>query len=203
MKVIYNGKRNGRLKNIITGLILLLILIVATTNNGLADTYSQNPTDDALVNNTKQGNVYTNYYLSVYFDGAVYNRSYLKFDLSSIPDDAVINSAELRLYSITSPNSIIKPVVDLNYVANDSWSETTLNWTNRPAYDANILLDSSTPGVNSWQTFNLLKNNNWVYANDLSDNYLSLIIKEGEPLSSIVKQAWYSPDEYNVYFLSG
>jgi hypothetical protein len=198
MKIMNAGNGNGHLKNLITGLILLLTLIVATPNDGLADTYSQYSDDDALVNSTKPNNIYgLTHYLSVYFDGDVYNRSYLKFDLSSIPDSATITGARLWLWCFTS-NNYPTPQVDLNHVTNDTWNETTLTWNNRPAFD-NIKLDSSAPVVNNWQMFNLLNGNNWNYAVDLADNYLSLIIKEGEPLTSIVKQAWYSPDEHLSY----
>jgi hypothetical protein len=193
MKKIYGESGKEKLMNGIAGLIVLLMLTAATPNSGLAYTYSGNPTDDALVNSTKAEKVYgLAYYLSVYFDGAVYNRSYLKFDLSSIPDSATITEAKLWLYCFTS-NDLSLPQVDINHVADDNWSETTLTWSNRPAFDA-TKLDTSSAAVNNWQTFNLL-NGNWNYALDLSDDFLSLIIKEGEPLSSTVKQAWYSPDE--------
>jgi hypothetical protein len=189
MKITNAEGGKGNMKNLLASLFLLLMLMVATPINGLANAYIINPDADALVNSTKPVKTYGFYYLSVYFDGTVYNRSYLKFDLTNIPDSAIITKAELSLYSFTSANSSIKPLVSVNHVSDDSWSEDTLTWNNRPAFDATAL-DTSMPGVNAWQTFNLLNGNNWNYALDLSDNYLSLIIKEGEPLSSIVKQAW-------------
>jgi hypothetical protein len=189
------SKKNsrGRLVSLLVGLFLFIMLIIATPYNGLAETYSQQPTDDVLVNSTKTvtPGYYASFYLSVFYDGTVYNQSYLKFDLSSIPDGAHITEARLWVYANSLSNG---PVVDLNYVADHTWTEGTLLWSNRPAFGAR--LDSSVPAAIGWQTFDLLNNNNWNYAADLSDDFLSLILKEGE-VTTTVKQVHYYATDYD------
>jgi len=71
-------------------------------------------------------------------------RGFLKFDISSIPAGATIMEAKLRLhcYYITE---YIKNVSDvqIRQVTDDSWVETSINWTNQPAYGSvcsNIIL---------------------------------------------------------------
>lgn len=54
---------------------------------------------------------------------------YLKFDLSSIPGPII--SAKLNLYQRVSGIDT-RNVYD---VANDNWTETTLTWANKPAYE--------------------------------------------------------------------
>ncbi|MCG9792830.1 CBM96 family carbohydrate-binding protein [Flavobacterium algicola] len=84
--------------------------------------------------------------------------AYYKFDLSAIPGEIV--SAKLRLYQRTS-NAEIRNVYD---VADDSWSESTLNWNNKPAYDnerASIITNKST--WNEWDVSSYVAQE---YAND-------------------------------------
>ncbi|MCX6820892.1 MAG: DNRLRE domain-containing protein, partial [Candidatus Aenigmarchaeota archaeon] len=77
-----------------------------------------------------------------YDDGSDVRRSYLKFDLSSIPAGSTINSATLSLFKQTGDNS---RTVYLYLVATDTWVEGTctdshdscgggIKWENMPAY---------------------------------------------------------------------
>ena len=68
-------------------------------------------------------------------------REILKFDLSSIPSNATIISANLYLYSYPTP-TLNGNFVDANYGANNTllvqqvtanWSPSTLTWANQPA----------------------------------------------------------------------
>ncbi|MDN3580615.1 DNRLRE domain-containing protein [Mucilaginibacter flavus] len=79
-------------------------------------------------------------------------RDLLKFDLSSIPSNATIVSAELRLYSDTIPqngdlvhaNSGTDNSFIIQQVATD-WDKTTVNWANQPAgLTANQIVLAST-----------------------------------------------------------
>jgi hypothetical protein len=204
-------KRLGSKISVSLLFLLMVLFFLSIPNNGFADSYSQLPTDDVLVNFTKSvaPGYYQDVYLSVYYDGVKYNRSYLKFDLSSIPDSARITQAVLNLYCYETSSS---PIVSVNYVSNDSWSEATtiaLQYTlptppntiypaNAPGFDSTPLLDPFTAAI-GWQTIDLLTAGRWNYGQDLLDDTLSLILKEGEPLSggTPVKYAHYYSDEYN------
>jgi len=98
-------------------------------------------------------------------------RTYLKFDLSSIPDNATINSATLRVYSYVAPYTFELQV----YHANDSWTEGSVTWNNQPG--TTVLLGSrSGLAVNSWNNWSL---NPSLITGDLADNELSLQIRHG------------------------
>jgi hypothetical protein len=67
-------------------------------------------------------------------------REYLKFDLSSIPQNASIISANLFLYS--NPEPLTGNLVDANFGSNNSlliqqvnsnWSPSTISWENQPS----------------------------------------------------------------------
>jgi hypothetical protein len=57
-------------------------------------------------------------------------RSFVQFDVSSIPAVAIINTATMRLYLDTAPAA--SRSYDAHRVT-ASWVETTINWSNQPA----------------------------------------------------------------------
>ena len=65
-------------------------------------------------------------------DARPVQRSYLKFDLSSI--DGTVTSAVLRLTATSSSTAGF----DVREVADSSWSESTLTYANAPAYSSSI-----------------------------------------------------------------
>lgn len=96
--------------------------------------------------------------------------SYVKFDLSSLPDDAVITSASLNLY-INSNGSDTSPGI---YHAVDNWEEETVAYSTKPVNDTTIASAGSWYNIaNQWVSFNL---SNWSYQADLSDNYLTVML---------------------------
>jgi hypothetical protein len=62
--------------------------------------------------------------------GGQRNRSYLQFDLSSIPTTAVVLKAELRLYYHSS--SSVQPVDVGAYEVTSSWNDSTITWNVQP-----------------------------------------------------------------------
>ena len=55
-------------------------------------------------------------------------RAYLKFDLSDIPDDAVIVKASVKLYYFKSTGSAAAPIGA--YSVEESWTEGSITWNN-------------------------------------------------------------------------
>jgi len=74
-------------------------------------------------------------------NGSETSRSYLKFDLSSIPSDATIFYALLGFYYSGYEGSS-EPKLGLSRV-NTSWSEETITWDNQP--DFSLVYDYSFP----------------------------------------------------------
>jgi hypothetical protein len=109
-------------------------------------------------------------------------RSYLMFDLSSIPDDATVVSAEFGMYlggiSQGSYNSC-DPSTGVYYVQNDSWTKSGITWGNAPAasyggdYQDTVTPSSTNPYV--WDIFSGT-DFQWAWAPDLVDNRISLMI---------------------------
>jgi hypothetical protein len=58
---------------------------------------------------------------------------YLRFDLGSIPDNAVIESAQLTMNAYGGLARGGDGNVYTYFVSNDSWDEATISWNNRPA----------------------------------------------------------------------
>jgi len=63
-------------------------------------------------------------------------RSWVKFDLSNIPDGVVIVSAVFRAYLNDEWNFTQDAAIGLYYSADDSWSETGITWNNQPEFAA-------------------------------------------------------------------
>jgi hypothetical protein len=165
--------------------LVLVVLMAATPAAGLATSYSISPTADTQVQ-AFQPNY--NYGADQSFwvnwggtSGNAKGRSFLRFDLSSIPDTYQITQAVLHLYHYTNSGSV-NNVVDVHYVSNDSWKETgsgAITWNNAPAYGAKLgaqtIPKSSPPG---WATFNLFGvPGAWNWSADLNDNAVSLMLK--------------------------
>jgi uncharacterized repeat protein (TIGR02543 family) len=55
-------------------------------------------------------------------------RTYLKFDLSGLPSDAIIDSATLHMYRTADPN------IPSAYETTDGWTETEIKWSNQPGF---------------------------------------------------------------------
>lgn len=101
--------------------------LTTTTLSSTKDTYidvknssTNYGTDSKLWVTTHEGNTPGSY---------VYSRSFISFDLSSIPTDAEIHSVKLRLYRDTAyaGSNSFKAVL-----AKQSWTETGLNSSNQP-----------------------------------------------------------------------
>ena len=71
-------------------------------------------------------------------------RSFLKFDVSSIPlgEDIIIQSATLRLWAESYPDAT--RVYDLHLVT-DNWTENSVIWDSQPAVAATAAASSPTP----------------------------------------------------------
>lgn len=77
-------------------------------------------------------------------------RSYLKFDLSSIPADSTIASATLRYYYYRYWEA--DPVGRMNDIhkVTASWNEGTLCWNNKPAYNPTAVISYIVPSSYGW-----------------------------------------------------
>jgi acid phosphatase type 7 len=72
-------------------------------------------------------------------------RTYLKFPVSGIGTKTIL-SAKLRLYAVDPSNAGGR----LHRVSSTSWGESTITWSNAPAYSATVIGSIGSVVVNTW-----------------------------------------------------
>jgi hypothetical protein len=194
-------------------LLLMGMFVQVGTVQAIPD-YDEDPIADIIVDS--RGYIINLGYVSAQGYGnenpyiASVQRSYLQFDLSSIPDNAVIDSAVFGIYWIQHPMGTVglsDPWVTLHYVESDSWDEsgfggTTTEWLDQPFpidYDGSYFIDEEKNTVASIIPYewNLLDTTGtpWDWAADLQndDDLLSLMLMA--TLESTDNVSWfYSKD---------
>jgi hypothetical protein len=163
--------------------------------NGSPTTVQIYPTNDAYVSSEEPNNsAGTQPYLYVYTNGDEY-RSLLKFSLSSVPDDAEVQSATLKVLIDADhwPWSGAGASVEARAVTNDVWSESTITWNNQPPYGS--LLDTVTQSfyddgemAEEWWEWNVAT---WVSSELSGDKTASFCLKATE------NQCWFCAGEYS------
>ena len=112
------------------------------------------------------------YYLTVGGDEAEYLFvSFVKFDLSSLPNDAEILDGEIRLYSSESPSHSF--TIDM-YPIRENWDESTVSWDSEISYkdispDQGLIssLTVSSSGWHEWEATSVVDE----WAGGLRTNY--------------------------------
>jgi len=81
-------------------------------------------------------------------------RSFLKFDISSIPSGSTINSASLNPYHRINPWSGWSWVdLVVHKLTDDTWGETTITWNNQPAYGVEADRRIGGGSAGTWDIF--------------------------------------------------
>lgn len=153
----------------------------------LNDVYTAN--NYAYYENVNAGRVYDQ---SLSPKRMITARTYLKFDLSSIPDNAVINSVTLYLYCYSTKSVALDLRV---YHTNDDWQDTAVTWNQQPG-TTTLLGNRVGLTVNSWNSWSLSPSG---ISEDLADNTLSLQIRHAnESLESPGSYGWFRSTEYDL-----
>jgi PKD repeat protein len=135
------------------------------------------PTDDAYVRSTSPGaNAGGDVTIRTYHSSSSDTYSYLKFTLSGVTGP--VSSVRLRIF-VTDGSAVAGKIYG---VADTSWSEGTITWTNKPAVGSLLGSGTSAP-VGTWVEINL--------GTSISGNgTYSLVLKDGSS-----DAAWYSSKE--------
>lgn len=169
-------------------LALLAFTIPALTSSRVRADVTQllRPIDDSLVvsdASLADQNYGSDPQLVVWANYPVFGaRSYLKFELSGIPDGEAVTFARLNLFQFLGGG--YASGVDVFRVSDDDWSEGTITWNDQPvlvpeAADR-IAQDLTLTGYErGWVSFDLLENGVWDPAVDLTqgDRRISLIVR--------------------------
>lgn len=141
---------------ILIGIIVLPIAAIPLVNaqEGQA---SINPTDDTFIDFSQQDSNYggqTNLYVEK-FQQSQDNwerRTWLEFNLSSVPEGATVDVAILRLYC----DSALETYDVYAHSSSDaSWTELTLTWSNMPSYNNTSMDVEQVATPNRWYNWSV------------------------------------------------
>lgn len=130
--------------------LLALVMLAAVPGSGRATSYTFSPMDDATVYeinpNQNAGFIIAN---GAYSEPDII-RSYLKFDISSIPNSEIIIGGTLNLFvQSVGGNS----AVDIYTGSNNTWTEGTITRNTQPGFGS--LITSFANAINTWSQVNL------------------------------------------------
>lgn len=170
-------------KLLITTLTGIVCLFINTSKAGTLQLY---PTNDAYINSNEADTTHNNNSLSAAYSSTTYaiTRSYIMFNISAIPAEQSIVSAQLRL----SPNyiSIPGPTIGVHYLGNDNWSETTLTWNNAPNTFNTIATDIQS--ITTEDTYFNVKND--VSLSYYDNDIYSAVLKLPNEMAGIGASFW-------------
>jgi len=148
---------------VVLGLVLLLSSFSIRTVFAQSGQVELKPTDDTYADSDmpdyilggREDLLFQNY-LFVLDNETSESIVWLKFNLSSIPDGAVVDEATLHLYEngeiIAVPDIMTSFDINAHSCSNDSWTELTLTYSNMPSYNMTSM-DSVTVGT-SYEWYN-------------------------------------------------
>jgi hypothetical protein len=116
--------------------------------------------DSMVVNQLPDDNYVDNQYFSLgNLSASVFLRGYLQFDVSSIPIEAVIINAELKLYQYQTIVLVVF-IIGLHQVT-ESWDENLITWNNQPDYspspESTVTITVGAETWLSWSVSSLLE----------------------------------------------
>jgi len=121
-------------------------------------------------------------------------RTYIKFDLSSIPTDVRVTDADLKLYQY-SANGTDNFVIGLYKITND-WDESTIDWDPQPtsSTDAEITIDITAAAITwkSWDIDTLVQG--WL---DGTNTNYGMVLKDTDE-SSVNTIAYFYTSDYTT-----
>lgn len=137
-----------------------------------------------------------------------YYRSYLQFDLSLLPVDAVILHAYLKLYQFDDTTS--EDFMIALHQVTGNWDTSTITWNNQPVYssspESTITVTAAATTWLTWDITALLKG--WYeesipnYGVILKDNYESLANVSGCYSSEFIAEPVLIPKLEIIYYVS-
>ncbi len=130
------------------------------------------------------------------------SRSWLKYDLSSIPKEIGITSVSVNLYCNQEFMSTEDLPLAIYYSDDDTWSETTITWNNQPSFDASPLDVIDTPASpnmfvpGTWYSWDVTS----AFKTSLTQNKtLSLVLKQIDEVATNVTWIYFVEKEYDAF----
>lgn len=117
--------------------------------------------------------------------------AYVMFDLSDIPSDATIESAELKLFTVAVCEA--RPV-GTHYSPEDAWIEAGITWNNKPSYaetPTDVITISEEDKWYSWDVTSDLKK-------ALGDRSLTEVLKCEDVRDHVNTWIWFTSKDYGL-----
>lgn len=203
---------SGKREAIFRGFVIILVLgLVSVSLFGLRIAYAQagqvtfKPTDDTYVDSSQPN---SNYGGQVYLQidnystqESVLNQTqtvtddsivWLKFDLSFVPEGAVIDEATLQLWKEFASETF---KVVAQSCSDNSWTESALTYSNMPSYDTSSGDEAIVAGYNAqWCNWSIVD----IVKGSLSSGSAVVTIVLREPsLHGNASEIWFASKEMN------
>jgi len=142
---------------ILIGIIALPIATIPLVNAQEGEA-TINPIDDTYVDFDNQNSNYggqTSLYVEKYqdsFENTWERRIWLKFNLSAIPDGAIVDISTLRLYCYWTSETYN---VYAHSSSDTSWTELTLTWSSMPSYNATSMDIEQVATASRWYNWSV------------------------------------------------
>jgi len=153
-------------------LLPAIILLFALPRVALAETIDLTSVADSFVNDGYPDNNYGSAHSLITSYNSVYRWSLTRFDLSSLPGEAQIDTAVLKVYLYGSSGDASVPTMAARITGD--WTESGVKWNNRPMFDESTgvttNIDTAT-GYKSWDITEIVRG--W-QNNDFSNYGLAL-----------------------------
>ena len=116
---------------------------------------------------------------------------WLKFNLSSVPNGALIDTATLQLYASGVGETYN---VDAYSCSDNSWNELTLTYSNMPSYNTALIDSELVPSAFEWYNWSVVD----AVRSALNTNstQLTLVLNEPTPHSSLNGVSFYSKESF-------
>jgi len=184
---------------LVLGLVLSLSSLSIKTVNAHAGQVTLKPSDDTFVDFTNPGMTFGDltYLTVVNYQSAsvtVIEIVWLKFNLSSVPEGAVVDVATLQLYASYVQ---VTANVDAYYSPDNSWNEQGLAYSGMPGYNATSMDSVLVTVNNQWYNWSVL---DAVKSAEVNDNLTAVTIVLAEPnLHSFGDAVEFDSKESPVY----
>jgi len=196
-------KRSNIFKGTVIALVLSLVIVSTLsirTVNAQAGQTTLKPSDDTYVDSNNPSLNYGGQNSLEISEWNVFSTHYdimvwLKFNLSSVPNGAVVDGATLSLYTY-----VVGETFDVHAYScsNNSWTELSLTYSNMPSYNTTSIDSVLVASVNLWYNWSVVD----AVRNALNGNAKSVTIVMREPTlhssaTSVYFDSKESPADYS------
>ena len=183
-------------------LCTLCIGLFTASSFAVVELYEEPPVGDAYVDSVQTNTNFNTETLQIQGFGAEtppfgpdlvsIQQSYLKFDVSSLAGKT-IQSAVFGVY-LLNDSDYETPSLQLNYVGDDSWTETGITWANKPSSIEMIGTPELTDTIDRYYEWNVF--DTW-HGDENSDGFVTYMLNVNQ--QDVDNYAYFASRENTAY----